>query len=111
MQIDITSKQMEVTPAIREQIEAQFEKLRRYQLALLKPHVIISKERQLYTIEATALLPNNKLFAQATSQDLYGAIGALGQKLARQIKRHNNKPGAQHYQAREVREQKEAIME
>ena len=92
MKIEMTSKIIDITPAIRERIESRFEKLERLQVPLITPHVIISKERLMYIVEATAGIPNGKLFAQAEHEDLYAAITDLGQKLERQLNRHIEKP-------------------
>ena len=46
----------------------------------------------MFIIEATAGIPNGKLFAQAEHEDLYAAITELGQKLERQLTRHIEKP-------------------
>lgn len=79
MKIEITSKIIDITPAIRERIESRFEKLERLQVPLITPHVIVSKERLMFTVEASAGIPNGKLFAQAEHEDLYAAINELGQ--------------------------------
>ena len=71
MKIEITSKIIDITPAIRERIESRFEKLERLQVPLITPHVIVSKERLMFTVEASAGIPNGKLFAQAEHEDLY----------------------------------------
>jgi ribosome-associated inhibitor A len=92
MKIEITSKIIDITPAIRERIESRFDKLDRLQVPLISPHVIIIKERLMYVVEATAGIPNGKLFAQAEHEDLYAAITDLGQKLERQLNRHTDKP-------------------
>lgn len=92
MKIEMTSKIIDITPTIRERIESRFEKLERLQVPLITPHVIISKERLMYIVEATAGIPNGKLFAQAEHEDLYAAITDLGQKLERQLNRHIEKP-------------------
>lgn len=68
MKIEMTSKIIDITPAIRERIESRFEKLERLQVPLITPHVIISKERLMYIVEATAGIPNGKLFAQASTR-------------------------------------------
>ena len=92
MKIEMTSKIIDITPAIRERIESRFEKLERLQVPLITPHVIISKERLMYIVEATIGIPNGKLFAQAEHEDLYAAITDLGQKLERQLNRHTENP-------------------
>lgn len=92
MKIEITSKIIDITPSIRERIESRFEKLERLQVPLITPRVIVSKERLMFNVEASAGIPNGKLFAQAEHEDLYAAINELGQKLERQLNRHTEKP-------------------
>ncbi|MCG9695964.1 ribosome-associated translation inhibitor RaiA [Shewanella sp. Isolate11] len=87
----ITSKDFDVTAPIRERIESRLEKLSRHDIQLINPHVIITQEKQGFKIEASVGIPSNTLFAQATDNDLYAAINALGQKLEKQLNRLNNK--------------------
>lgn len=94
MLIEITSKIIDVTPTIRERIQSRFEKLERLQVPLITPHVIIAKEGQQFIIEATAGVPNGKLFAEAEHEDLYAAVTLLGQKLERQLLRHTSRPAS-----------------
>ncbi|WP_299794015.1 ribosome hibernation-promoting factor, HPF/YfiA family [uncultured Shewanella sp.] len=91
----ITSKHLEVTALIRERIEARLEKLSRHDVQLINPHVIITQEKQLFKIETSVGIPNNKLFAQAKHEDLYSAINAMGQKLEKQLNKLTHKPEAQ----------------
>ncbi|MGB0894184.1 MAG: ribosome hibernation-promoting factor, HPF/YfiA family [Parashewanella sp.] len=93
--LKITSKHLEVTPSIRERVEAKFTKLSRHDVALINPHVIITQEKQLFKIEASVGIPNGELFAQAKSENLYAAITAMGQKLEKQLNRTQDKPTAQ----------------
>ena len=104
MIIDITSKAIDVTPAIRERIESRFAKLERLQVPLITPQVIITKEGLAFIIEAKIGIPNGQLFAQAEHEDLYAAVTLLGQKLERQLTRHSSKPAA-HRSARSGKEQ------
>jgi len=104
MLIDVTSKVIDITPTIRERIETRFEKLERLQVALIAPHVTITKEGQNFIVEAGAGIPNGTLFAQAEHEDLYAAITTLGQKLERQLTRHLAKPAA-HRAVRSGKEQ------
>ncbi len=94
MSIDVTSKTIAISPAIRERIESRFEKLQRLQVPLIAPHVTVSKEGQQFIIEAGAGIPNGTLFAQAEHEDLYVAVTTLGQRLERQLTRHMAKPVA-----------------
>lgn len=91
MSIEITSKHLEITPAIRDSIDTQFEKLERHLVDLIKSHVIITQQPQGFKIEANIIIPQGKLFAHATDKDLYSAIHALGQKLERQLNKYSHK--------------------
>ncbi|MBM7071956.1 ribosome-associated translation inhibitor RaiA [Shewanella sp. 202IG2-18] len=96
--IKITSKHLEVTPSIKEKVEAKFEKLARHDVQLINPHVIITQEKQIFKIEASVGIPNGELFAHAKSENLYAAIKAMGQKLEKQLNRTQDKPTAQRNQ-------------
>ncbi|BCV65792.1 MULTISPECIES: ribosome hibernation-promoting factor, HPF/YfiA family [Shewanella] len=93
--LKITSKQFEVTAAIRERVESRLAKLDRYDTQLINPHVIILTEGPLFKIEASIKLANGQLFAQAKHENLYAAINAMGQKLEKQLNRLTHKPAAQ----------------
>ncbi|CAG9296005.1 ribosome hibernation-promoting factor, HPF/YfiA family [Celerinatantimonas diazotrophica] len=92
MIIDITSKSIDITPTIRERIENRFAKLEKPQIPLIKPQVIITREKQDYKVEAKIGVPNGQLFASEQHEDLYAAINGLGHKLERQLRRHHTKP-------------------
>lgn len=94
MRIEITAKQLEITAPMRARVESRFDKLSRFDVSLIKPHVIINKEPQGFKIEASVTVPNGQLFAEAQHEDLYAAINQLGQKLERQLNRFVKKPTA-----------------
>ena len=91
MNIEITSKQIEITPTIKDAIASQFEKLERHLVDLISCHVIISQEPQAFKIEASIVIPQGKLFAHASDDDLYAASQSLGHKRERQLNKHSHK--------------------
>lgn len=46
MTVNITSKQMDITPAIRKHVEDRLTKLDKWQAQLINPHIVLSKEPQ-----------------------------------------------------------------
>ncbi len=76
MTMNITSKQMEITPAIRQ---------------LINPHIVLSKEPQGFTADATISTPNGQLVASAKHDDMYIAINDLINKLERQLNKVQHK--------------------
>jgi len=91
MTVNITSKQMDITPAIREHIEGRLKKLDKWQTQLINPHIILSKEPQGFVADATISTPNGKLVASATHDDMYAAINEMTTNLERQLNKAQHK--------------------
>ncbi|ARD39274.1 ribosome-associated translation inhibitor RaiA [Edwardsiella ictaluri] len=91
MTISITSKQMEITAAIREHVEDRLSKLDKWQTYLINPHIILSKEPQGFVVDATINTPNGQLVASAKHEDMYTAINELLNKLERQLNKVQHK--------------------
>lgn len=95
MTVEITGKNIDITPAIRERIEFKFKKLEKFQVPLISRHTVISKEPgRKFKIEASAAIPGGKIIASAEHDDLYGAITELYHKLERQLNKQTHKPSA-----------------
>ncbi|NDL61162.1 ribosome-associated translation inhibitor RaiA [Acerihabitans arboris] len=91
MIINITSKQMDITPAIRQHAEERLAKLAKWQTQLINPHIILSKQPQGFVADATLNTPNGQLVASASNQDMYVAINELIAKLERQLNKVQHK--------------------
>ena len=85
MTMNITSKQMEITPAIRQHVADRLAKLEKWQTHLINPHIILSKEPQGFVADATINTPNGVLVASGKHEDMYTAINELINKLERQL--------------------------
>ncbi|MCP4957410.1 MULTISPECIES: ribosome hibernation-promoting factor, HPF/YfiA family [Photobacterium] len=95
MTLEITGKNIDITPAIRERFEFKFNKLEKLQVPLIKKHIMISKEpSKLFKIEASVSIAGGQLVASAEHEDLFGAITELYQKLDRQLKKQAHKPNS-----------------
>lgn len=91
MIIDITSKQMDITPAIRQHIENRICKLDKWQTQLISPHIVLTKEPKGFVVDATISTPNGQLIASAKHDDMYAAINELITKLERQLNKVQHK--------------------
>lgn len=85
MTINISSKQMDVTPAIRTHIEERLAKLNKWHTQLINPHFMIHKLPNEYEVEASIGTPIGDLFAKAQHADLYQAINDVEVKLEGQL--------------------------
>ncbi|UQY46207.1 ribosome-associated translation inhibitor RaiA [Erwinia sp. PK3-005] len=91
MIVNITSKQMEITPAIRQHVEDRLSKLEKWQTHLINPHIVLSREPKEYVADATINTPNGPLVASAAHEDMYAAINELISKLERQLNKVQHK--------------------
>lgn len=91
MTINLTSKQMEITLAIRQHVEDRLLKLEKWQAHLINPHIILSKEPKGFVADATINTPNGQLVASARHEDMYVAINELIAKLERQLDKVQHK--------------------
>jgi ribosome-associated inhibitor A len=94
MILNITSKQMEITAAIRNHVEDRLAKLEKWQTHLINPHIVLSKEPKEFVADATINTPNGTLVASAKHDDMYTAINDLIAKLERQLNKAQHKPEA-----------------
>lgn len=91
MIINITSKQMDITPALREHIESRLTKLNKWQVSLINPHIILTKDPKGFSVDASIHTPNGQLVANAQHVDMYAAINDLLAKLERQLNKVQHK--------------------
>lgn len=91
MNIDVTGRHLDVTPALRAYVENKFERLERHFDHVGNTHVILSVEKLTQKAEATVPITRGNVFADAEAEDMYAAIDALVDKLDRQILKHKEK--------------------
>ncbi|MCG7499855.1 ribosome-associated translation inhibitor RaiA [Vibrio sp. Of7-15] len=93
MKVEITGKNIDITPAIRERIEAKFNKLKKWQVDVIGGHATVTKgPGKKHKVEANASIPGTQLVASAEHEDLFGAITEVSQKLERQLNKQQHKP-------------------
>jgi putative sigma-54 modulation protein len=96
MSIQITGDNIEVTPALRENLIKKFKHLDKYQELITAIHVTLSKDHLDQVVEAQINIPKNTIHAKATSHDMYHAIDDLVDKLSKQLYKHKEKLSAHH---------------
>ncbi|PLR40906.1 ribosomal subunit interface protein [Chimaeribacter californicus] len=95
MTVNITSKQMDITDAIRQHVEDRLAKLDKWQTQLINPHVVLSKEPNGFQADATISTPNSgPLVASARHDDMYAAVNEMISKLERQLNKAQHKDEA-----------------
>ena len=93
MQTQVSGHQIEITPALRDYVDARRERLvRRFDnLTTLNVVLEVEKNRLANRAEATLAAAGAVLHADAVEQDMYAAIDALFDKLDAQVRRHKDK--------------------
>ncbi|WAT00072.1 ribosome-associated translation inhibitor RaiA [Rouxiella chamberiensis] len=91
MIVNITSKQMDITTAIREHVEDRLKKLEKWQTQLITPHIVLSKQPEGFVADATIGTANGPLVASATNHDMYIAVNEMVSKLERQLNKVQHK--------------------
>lgn len=92
MQIQISSKHMELTPAIETYIEKKMEKLVRFFNRVQQIEVVVDKTKTEYTMEVIADVEHHDPFvATARHEDLYACIDLGTDKATRQLRDHKSR--------------------
>jgi putative sigma-54 modulation protein len=99
MQLDLSGHHVEITPALRGYVQKKFDRISRHFEQLIDVHCILTVEKLRHKAEATLMLRGNKIYADATEENMYAAIDALADKLDRCVKKHKEKASDHHAEA------------
>ena len=91
MNINLTGRHLEITPAIREYAIGKFGKIKRHFDNVIDVSVILSVEKLKQKAEATVHISGKDVFVECDDENLYAAIDALVDKLDRQVIKHKEK--------------------
>ncbi|MCR9278443.1 MAG: ribosome-associated translation inhibitor RaiA [Pseudomonadaceae bacterium] len=97
MQLSITGHHVDVTDALRNYVNAKFDKIERHYDHITNAHVVLTVEKQVQKAEATLHVTGSEVFADSENEDLYAAIDAMSDKLDRQIIKHKEKTVERHH--------------
>jgi putative sigma-54 modulation protein len=96
MQVNLSGHHMEITEALRDYVNAKFERIIRHFDHLTNVHVVLSVEKQRQKAEATIHVAGADIYADQESEDMYAAIDLLVDKLDRQVCRVKEKRADHH---------------
>lgn len=97
MNINLTGRHLEITPAIREHVTAKLGKIKRHFDNLIDINVILSVDKLRQKAEATVHMSGKTVFAETDDTNLYVAIDNLVDLLDRQIIKHKDKNSARRH--------------
>jgi len=91
MNINLTGRHLEITPAIREYASGKFSKIKRHFDNVIDVNIILGVEKLKQKAEATIHISGKDVFVECEDENLYAAIDALVDKLDRQVLKHKEK--------------------
>ena len=91
MQLDVTGRHVEITPALRQYVVNKLEKVSRHFDLVTDAHCILTVEKLRHKAEATVNVNGGRIYADATEEDMYAAIDGLADKLDRQVRKYKEK--------------------
>ena len=94
MQLHIKGHHVELTPALKELVESKMQKVERHFPHITNVEVILNVVgKNEHKAEAELSLPSskNKIFAEATSENMYKSIDGMISKLDAQVRKHKEK--------------------
>ncbi len=91
MNLNLTGRHLEITPAIREHVTSKLDKVKRHFDNVIDINVILSVDKLVQKAEATVHVSGKSIFAETSDSNLYVAIDALIDSLDRQVLKHKEK--------------------
>ncbi len=92
MKVIVSGRNIDVTPAIRTQIENKLEKFDKFFKSDVEAHATVGSTKGTGSIEITIPLKNGAIIrAEEQDGDLYAALDMAVDKLSKQIKKHKTK--------------------
>jgi len=91
MNITITGRNVEVTPALRKYAEEKIGRFDRYLTKITEAVVTLSVQKQMHKAEVQIKANGNHIQAESSTEELYASIDEVTAKLDRQIKKLKDK--------------------
>ncbi len=96
MQLIITGRHVDVTPALRDYVNDKMDRIVRHCDQLTEVRCILEVEKLRHKAEATLYVSGGTIFAEAVADDMYAAIDGLVDRLDRRVKKHKDKQNDHH---------------
>lgn len=91
MNLNISGRHLEVTPAIEAYVKTKMARVSRHFDHVIDTQVMLSVERLKHTAGVTMRLRGKDIHCEADNDDLYAAIDLLADKIDRQVIKYKTK--------------------
>lgn len=96
MEIQLTAKQLKITPALREYVQQKMGKTQKYFDHIVWGQAFLFVEKRSHKAEMIVHAPGQTFRAIATAADLYSAIDLASDKIDAQLKKHKERIKSRH---------------
>ena len=96
MEIQLTAKQLKVTPALRDYVQQKMDKAQKYFDHIVWGQAFLFVEKRAHKAEVVVHAPGQTFRALATAADLYAAIDLASDKIDSQLKKHKERLKVRH---------------
>lgn len=97
MNLNLTGRHLEITPAIRSHVTDKIAKIKGHFDGVMDVTVVLSVEKLRQKAEASVHLSGKDVFVESDDDNLYVAIDNMVDKLDRQIVKHKEKFAARRH--------------
>ncbi len=97
MNLNLTGRHLEITPAIRAHVLDKLDKIKRHFDHVIDVNVVLAVEKLQQKAEANVHLSGKTIFVECDDANLYVAIDKLIEKLDRQIIKHKEQFAARRH--------------
>ena len=91
MQVSVTGRHYEVTPALRTYLDARIDRLQRYDDNIQSAHVTLSTEKHLQRAELVVRIDGKEFTSKEAAEDMYSAVDRVSDKVEKQLRRHKDR--------------------
>lgn len=91
MQLNLTGRHVEITPALRDYLKNKLVRIERHFDNVNGIRCILTVDKLQHKAEAKINVSGNTLYADSIEEDMYAAIDGLVDKLDRQLKKYKEK--------------------
>lgn len=96
MEIQLTAKQLKITPALREYVQQKMGKTQKYFDHIVWGQAFLFVEKRSHKAEMIVHAPGQTFRSLATAADLYSAIDLASDKIDAQLKKHKERIKSRH---------------
>jgi ribosome hibernation promoting factor len=91
MNLQLTGQHIDVTPALRDYVQAKLDRVTRHFDHVIDVTVVLTVDKLQQKVEATIHVRGKDIHAESAEPDMYAAIDILADKLDRQVLKHKEK--------------------